>query len=199
MRIPSAWAEELVLLSDALDIDGVDVASTMELLASAVVAAVPSYVGMSVRVTSPHGHVELVTTGDRDPIESVETSARIPLASLHPTLVLPVVIVLYASVPGAFVDLAVDLAWITGRSLDDIGLDADLASAASDEAIASLSSLSIIDQAVGVLVGRGLTPEEALAELDAAGSRTSLNRHANAVKVLDSLSLPGGDLAAEAD
>jgi hypothetical protein len=59
--------------------------------------------------------------------------------------------------------------------------------------------LSIINQALGVLVGRGLTPEEALAELDTPGSRPALDRHANAVAVLDSLSLPVGDPAPDAD
>jgi hypothetical protein len=192
-------AEELVLLTDALDIEGVDVASTMELLTLAVVAAVPSYVGMSVRITSPYGPVELATMGGRDPVESVATSVRIPVASGHPTLIPPVVIVLYASVPGAFVDLAADLAWLTGRSLDDIGLDTDLGAGVPARAVSSLSSLSIINQAVGVLVGRGLTPEEALAELDTVGSRPALDRHANAVDVLDSLSRPGWDTAPDAD
>jgi hypothetical protein len=199
VRIPSALAEELVLLTDALDIDGVDVASTMQLLTSAVVAAVPSYVGMSVRLTSAYGPVDLATTRGRDPVESVATSIRLPLVSEHPTLIPPVVIVLYASVPGAFVDLAADLAWLTGRSLDDIGLDTDLHAVAPARTVASLSSLSIINQAVGVLVGRGLTPEEALDELDTVGSRPAIDRHANAVAVLDSLSRPGGDTAPDAD
>jgi hypothetical protein len=98
-----------------------------------------------------------------------------------------VVIVLYAAMPGAFVDLAADLAWLTGRALDDVGLDVDLGPRIHAHATTSLSSLSSIDQALGMLMGQGHTPEEALVELEALATRAGGDRHAAALLLLAAL------------
>jgi hypothetical protein len=97
------------------------------------------------------------------------------------------VIVLYSTLPGAFVDLAADLAWLTDVALADVGLDLDLDPRARSGVATPLSSLSSIDQAIGVLVGRGHTPEETLVELETLTARFGGDRHAAALEILDAL------------
>lgn len=187
MRIPPALAADLALLTDALDADGVDIASTVSLLTSAVTSAVSSYHGLSVWVSSPDGHLEMTTLPDQDATARSVTSLRIPVATGTPPAGPSVMIVLYAGLPGAFVDLAADLAWLTGRALDDIGLDADLGDRAHAHPATSLGAQSSINQALGVLVAGGLPPEAALADLDARASPAVTDRHGAALALLDAL------------
>ena len=60
---------------------------------------------------------------------------------------------------------------------------------ASEAAPGSLLRLSTVNQAVGVLIGGGLTEDEALAELDASASAIGIDRHLPAAKRL--ACLPG--------
>jgi len=53
----------------------------------------------------------------------------------------------------------------------------------------SFRRLSRVNQAVGVLIGGGLTEDEALAELDARASAIGVERHLAAAKIL--ACLPG--------
>jgi hypothetical protein len=185
VRIPSALTADLALLTDALDVSSVDVASTVSLLMSDVAAAVSSYAGLSLRLHRPVGDVELTTLDDVEVIARIVTSLRLPVT---PTTAGPaVVIVLYATRLGAFVDLAADLAWLTDRTLGDVSLDEDLGVRLHAHPVTSLRSLSSIDQAIGVLVGRGHTPEEALVELEALAARDGNDRRAAALVILATL------------
>ena len=197
VRIPSALAADLALLTDALDVGAVDIASTVSLLSTDVAAAVSSYVGLSVRVGSHGNLVDLTTLDDPAVIARIVTSLRIPVRSGGPAPDPPVVIVLYATVPGAFVDLAADLAWLTELALEDVGLDRDLGPPCPDPAN-SLRSLSSIDQAIGVLVGRGHTPEEALVELETLTAGAGGDRHAAALALLEALPPWGAGAAPDA-
>jgi hypothetical protein len=187
VRIPSALAADLALMTDALDGGGVDIAATLSLLAADVAASIASYVGLSVRLSAADFHAEVTTLDDPSAIAGIMTSLRVPMAESSAMSGSSVVIVLYAAMPGAFVDLAADLAWLTGRALDDVGLDVDLGPHIHAHATTSLSSLSSIDQALGMLVGQGHTPEEALVELEALAIRAGGDRHAAAVLLLDAL------------
>ena len=198
MRIPSALAADLALLTDALDVGAVDIASSVALLTSDVAASVSSYVGLSVRRCSPDGQAEMTTLEDPDAIARIVTSLRIPVTAATTTQGSSVVIVLYATRPGAFVDLAADLAWLTGRALDDVGLDADLGGQVHAHPATSLRALSSINQAVGVLVGRSRSPEEALEELDRLATRAGSDRYAAARELLAQLPPPGTDEPCEA-
>jgi hypothetical protein len=185
VRIPSALAADLALLSDAFDVGTVDIASTVSLLTSDVAAAVASYAGLSLRLRVPDGDVELTTLDDVEVITRIVTSLRIPVT---PTPSGPsVVIVLYATRLGAFVDLAADVAWLTDLALEDVGLDVDLGVRVHPGPATSLRSLSSIDQAIGVLVGRGHTPEEALVELETIAARAGGDRHAASLVILAAL------------
>ena len=200
MTIPSALAADLALLTDALDTGAVDIASTFSLLSSDVAAAVSSYVGLSVRVHSLGGLAELTTLDDPAVIARVVTSLRIPVPEATRASGPSVVIVLYATLPGAFVDLAADLAWLTDVALADVGLDLDLDldPRARSGVATPISSLSSIDQAIGVLVGRGHTPEETLVELETLAARFGGDRHAAALEILDALQPKGSAPPSEA-
>ena len=198
MTIPSALAADLALLTDALDTGSVDIASTFSLLSSDVAAAVSSYAGLSVRIHSLGGLAELTTLDDPAVIAGVVTSLRIPVPVASQVPGPSVVIVLYATLAGAFVDLAADLAWLTGVALADVGLDLDLDPRARSGVATPISSLSSIDQAMGVLVGRGHTPEEALVELATLAARFGGDRHAAALEILDALQPKGSAPPSEA-
>jgi len=189
VTIPSALAADLALLTDALDTGSVDIASTFSLLSSDVAAAVSSYAGLSVRIHSLGGLAELTTLDDPAVIAGVVTSLRIPVPVASQVPGPSVVIVLYATLAGAFVDLAADLAWLTDVALADVGLDLDLDldPRARSGVATPISSLSSIDQAIGVLVGRGHTPEETLVELETLAARFGGDRHAAALEILDAL------------
>jgi len=189
VTIPSALAADLALLTDALDTGSADIASTFSLLSSDVAAAVSSYAGLSVRIHSLGGLAELTTLDDPAVIAGVVTSLRIPVPVASQVPGPSVVIVLYATLAGAFVDLAADLAWLTDVALADVGLDLDLDldPRARSGVATPISSLSSIDQAIGVLVGRGHTPEETLVELETLAARFGGDRHAAALEILDAL------------
>jgi hypothetical protein len=191
VRIPSALAADLVLLTEALDMGAVDIAATLLLLSSDVATAVSSYAGLSVRVVSADSHADLTTLDDPDVVARIVTSLRIPVPAASPATGSSAAIVLYATMPGAFVDLAADLAWLTDLPLDDVGLDVDLGARLDAHPESSLRSRSSIDQAIGLLVGRGHTPEEALVELEALATRVGGDRYVAAQLLLAALPARG--------
>jgi hypothetical protein len=91
------------------------------------------------------------------------------------------------------------LAWLTGRPPGEFALDQHLSVPAGSDAGTSLRAASVINQAIGVLIGRGYTPRQAHSKLDnqAAGART--NRHTAAQVILDSLTAAGPADAERAD
>jgi hypothetical protein len=195
VRIPSALAADLALLTDALDVG--DIASTVSLLSSDVAAAVSSYAGLSLRLHPPGGAVELTTLDDVAQTDRIVTSLRLPVTPA--TTGSAVVIVLYATTRGAFVDLAADLAWLTRRTPGDVSLDEDLGGRLHAHPVTSLRSGSSIDQAIGALLGRGHTPEEALVELEALAARAGSDRHAAALVLLAALPTTAADAARDVD
>ncbi len=98
-----------------------------------------------------------------------------------------VVLVLYAGSPGTFVDLAADLAWLTARPLSDFVLDQHLPAPAERSAATSLFEASVINQAIGALIGQGYTPEQAERHLTAEGAAAGLSRHAVGLRILAGL------------
>jgi hypothetical protein len=193
--IPSALVADLGLLTDALD--GVDVAATMNLLTSDVAAAVSSYAGLSLRLRSSEGDVELTTLADEETVARVVTSLRVPVSQKAPAGRASVVIVLYATTPGAFVDLAADLAWLTRRALGDVGLDLDLGEKLHAHPATSLRDGSTVDQALGVLLARGRSPEEASADLDALALSTGSDGYAAARELLGALPGSGDEVTSD--
>ena len=103
---------------------------------------------------------------------------------------------------GAFVDLAADLAWLTGAAVEDFALDvhgltAGMADGVDGVAGSDLTGSrpvtdrrrrvfdeSLINQAVGILLGRGLTPEQARQELDNRAAAAGTDRRSAAQRIV---------------
>jgi hypothetical protein len=193
VTITAALAADLRLLTAALDEPGADIAHTLEQLAADTAAGVPSYLGLSVMATRsdpPFTSTHLldgVIDGD------VRTSLQLRLPGHRDGRSPPtVVIILYAGSPGAFVDLAADLAWLTARPLTDFALDQHLRMPAESLTGGRLRADSAINQAIGVLVGRGYTPQQADWELDTQAGHAGTDRLIAAHLILARLTDGGG-------
>ncbi len=170
MTITPGLAAELNLLTQALDLPGTDVAETLTRLAADAHTAVDSYLGLSVLITAKRSPFDLTILNAGAHAADIRTSLLVPLSPAtldEAPATASVALVLYAATPGAFVDLAADLAWITGRAIADFRIDEHRRLPASYTNPTPLAAMSDINQALGVLIGRGLTPEQAERDLHA--------------------------------
>jgi hypothetical protein len=123
-----------------------------------VEVAVPSWRSVSIVLNSPKDadtdadmEVAVVAPGGQDGAQ-VRSSLAVPLSELDPADQL----IVRAGAAGAFLLLADDLASRLGRACP-IVLDRHLDPSASGETAAAMfASLGVIDQAIGVLLDRGL-------------------------------------------
>jgi hypothetical protein len=187
VKVPAALAADLGILTAALAEPGADVADSLRQLAADTTAAVPTFQGLSVTVARSDppftftAFVEGAGTGD------VRTSLRLALSGVGDVGLPAVVLVLYAGSPGTFVDLAADLAWLTARPLSDFVLDQHLPAPAEQCSATNLFEDSVINQAIGALIGQGYTPEQAERHLTAEGAAAGLSRHAFGLRILAGL------------
>ncbi len=121
--------------------------------------------------------------------EDIRTSLLVPLAGTHRGTAdtASVALILYAATPGAFTDLAADLSWITGRDLADFPRDEHLALPTGHADPAPLATASTINQAIGVLIGRGSSPEQAERDLYTRAIAAGIDLLGAATLVLASL------------
>lgn len=185
-------AETLSLLSRSVGQPDGDLFGTLDALTQAAGAAVPSFLGFRVTVGIFSPPLEFTWGPTLAPGPGVPIPAgtsllfRLPLGrGSQPG----VNIVLYATRPGAFVDLAADLRWLTR---DDGGLVLDRHHVGAVTAVYTdhVMAASTIDQAVGALIEGGLTPHEADAALDASAAGEAPDRLAAAHQVLADLAAP---------
>ena len=188
MKNTAAVAADLSILTAALDEPGTDIAHSLGQLAADAMAAIPTFLGLRVTVNGSDPpftfttFVEGVGTGD------VRTSLRVALPGVGDVGLLPaVVLVFYAGSPGTFVDLAADLAWLTARPLSGFLLDQHLPAPAERGAATSLFEASVINQAIGALIGQGYTPEQAEQHLTAESADAGIGRHAVGLRILAGL------------
>jgi hypothetical protein len=161
--ISAQLAADLAALSQALDED-VDLETTVRDFAAAAKLAVTSYLGMTVTV-SANGHQVSLSVPEHDRAEhDIATSLLIPLVNLTPTEA-GSSLVLYAGTPGAFVDLAADLTYALQVGPDGLIIDAHLNPTFEDSGLDELADMTHINQAIGILIGRGHSPEGASTEL----------------------------------
>jgi hypothetical protein len=183
VNLPMSVAADLALLTDILDSSSSDIVATLSGLVAATAQSVPSLVGLALHVGGPQASVE-ITTIDESAHARIRTSLRFPLldGSGHDA---PIgALLVFASQPGALVDLAADLTWLTGRPLGDARLDEDLDARLAQPPELSLALLSTVNQAVGVLIGGGLTEREARVGLDARALVMGVERHVVAAAIL---------------
>jgi hypothetical protein len=188
VTITAALAADLRLLSDALDEPGADIAGSLRQLAADTAAAIPSYLGLSVILSRSDRLFTFTYLADGVAEGDVRTSVRLTVRGMRDGRASPrEAIILYAGSLGTFVDLAADLAWLTGRPGGDFALDEDLVIPAGSLTGTHLAAKSIVNQAIGVLIGRGHTPEQAHAELDTQAVMAGTDRPSVARLVLATL------------
>lgn len=188
MKIAAALAADLGILTAALDEPGADLADRLSQLTANATAAIPTFLGLSVTVDGSDSPFAFTTFVEGAETGDVRTSLRLALPGVGDAgLLAPVAIVLYAGSRGTFVDLAADLAWLTARPLSDFVLDQHLLGPAEKGAVTSLSETSVINQAIGALIGQGHTPEQAERHLTAEGADAGISRHAVGLRILAGL------------
>jgi hypothetical protein len=187
MKIGPALAADLGILTAALDEPGANVLHSLHQLGVDAQAAVPTYLGLSVTVEGGDPPFTFTTVED-GAAGDVRTSLRLTLPGVSDGRASPsVALTLYAGTPGTFVDLTADLAWLTGRPPSDFALDHHLSVPAGSDAGTYLRAASVINQAIGVLIGRGYTPGQAHRELDTQADSAGTDRHTTAQFILDTL------------
>lgn len=182
MGVTPSLAARLQLLSDALGGPPGLLEEALRDFGDAVRAAVSSYIGMTVTGRGPTARLGFTLWHDGERPASVRASLKLPLPGRG-----GIGIVLYAANPGAFVDLAADLAVLTGRPLAEVAVDEHLHGVEDAATESTLLDASALDQAVGVLLGSGWTPEQALRALDERGRRRSSDGPAAARELLSDL------------
>jgi len=188
MEIGAALAAELCILTAALDEPGADVLQSLHRLGADAQAAVPGYLGLSVTVEG-HDSPFTFSTLEDGAAGEVRTSLRLTLpAFVGQGWARPLVaLTFYAASPGTFVDLAADLAWLTGRPPSEFTLDQHLSVPAGSDGGTSLRAALVINQAIGVLIGRGYIPRQAHTKLDTDAERARTDRYSAAQVILDTL------------
>jgi hypothetical protein len=179
VEISAALAADLKALTDVLDEPGIDLEALLQALAVGTSAAVDSYLGLMMTLVIDSFPFTLTTMGPVD----VATSLRLPLnvlCDVEPGSVL----VLYASRPGAFVDLAADVGFALGLAPDVVTLDGDLSPTSDAGGLNGLAEMSQVNQAIGILIEQGHLPDSARDELHHMAARTQTTLHAAAEELI---------------
>jgi hypothetical protein len=185
----------------------VDLQGRLRTLTEDAVVAVRSFLGLSVTLTIEGQDVTLTSMSGLVELSDVRSSLRVPLQAVSPDLSGHVVF--YAGRTGAFLQLAADLrARLAGEQaaveLVEGPLDTPTGSSGqrplthgSPVTVASVVSgitgaaeMSSVNRAVGLLVGRGYTPEDARAHLVEQATGAALPLHVTAQRMLDRASDP---------
>ncbi|HEX6757220.1 MAG TPA: hypothetical protein VF086_02235 [Propionibacteriaceae bacterium] len=191
MDFPTALLRDLLHLSSSVELDEDELGARLAALVTALRAAVASYRGMYLTVVEGDEPVSLSAFHSTED-GAITTSLRLPFAALAPGFHVGSRVVFYAASPGAFVDLAADLAHalhapiifdcprqrLTGSPEGDgqhgdnprdghesIVLDADLPPATLVSRLTGLGDASTINRAVGMLIDQGHHPDKAHATL----------------------------------
>jgi hypothetical protein len=163
VRITAAVAEQLLLLHEDADRTS-NSAAALHRLAQAVMLAVPSCLSVTITLVRLGGDISVSTvTGAATPAPAL-ASLAVPLSAGA----LGDLLILRAREAGAFLLLADDLGGLLGPGQPPIELDKHLSwpeEPSNESLAASVAGLRVVDQAIGVLVDRGLPPEAAHREL----------------------------------
>ena len=169
----------------------------MDALIRELASSVLSYRGLQVTISSNGFPLVLTAFADRRDGQ-VATSLRVPLALLGLGFAAASRIVFYAGTPGAFVDLAADLAFAlrganTSERAEDsapaILLDEDPPPRTRVFSLSGLTELSTIDRAVGVMIVKGHHPDHAHETLRRDAARARLEPHIWAAQLLSLIRL----------
>jgi hypothetical protein len=189
--LAAALAADLAGLSRALDQPDVDLETELRRLIAELKRAVNSYLGLRMSIAVEGRELSFTTFTDRESQSQIASSLMLPLTGVSG---LPggSSLILYAAAPGAFVDLAADLSHALQLQLSAVVLDQHLPALRVRGCIEGLRSWSDVNRAVGVLIGRGHTPESGRAELRRLAALDSGNLHHAAAMVLAAAAEPRG-------
>ena len=191
MDLAAALAADLASLSRALDQPDVDLGAQLQALAADVARAVPSYLGFRFTMSIGRRQLSFAAYTDGQAHSRIASSMMLPLTAVsdpHDGST----VVLYAAIPGAFVDLAADLSFALGLDLSADTVDGHRAAPASGGGIEGLEPWSDINQALGVLLAQGHTLESAHVELRRRAAQDSGSLHHAAAMVLADATKPHG-------
>ncbi len=188
MKIPSRAAASLAELTETFDDPDIDIGRSLGRFADQVRSAVPSYLGVSVEMMTADTQRSVDAMEDSFVPGTIRSSVKIPTSTAlgagpeRAGGAQRIALILYAASPGALIDLAADLAWLTSLPLSDFALDQHLTG--PESLSGSAAATSVVNQAIGVLLARGRTPEEAEADIDGRAVRTGLTRQVVATAIL---------------
>ena len=205
--LPTALLRDLLQLSDTDVANGEALDHSLTAVVAALQATIPSYRGISLALYQ-HDHPVTVTAflPPQDG-EMITTSLRVLVTALVPSAHAQSRIVFYASSPGAFVDLAADLAYLLRTAVHSFGtsataevadhsapdgadgqhpirLDSDLPPANLLSGLTGLDELTSINRAVGMLVAEGHHPDQARAILQRRAASAGVEAHVYAARLL---------------
>jgi hypothetical protein len=185
MAITASTVAALTVLTEALDDPGADIGHSLQLMAVCAAAAVPSYRGLSIDVAQSNPPLHILAMADRIVTGDTRTSLQFTIpGGGAPSSLRPVSIILFADSAGAFVDLAADLAWLTARPPTEFVLDQHLTPVAQPTSEGQWLEAVAINQAIGALIGRGYTPQQANTELSKHAADSSVDRPSAARRIL---------------
>ena len=187
MDMSGALAARLAALADP----GVDLPGMVEAVHDALLAAVPSGLGLSITIRGGATDVIVTTV---EPGAVAAASLWVPLEALA-DVQRGSCVVFYAGTPGSLVDLAADLGWTLRLEIvwadlpleNTLVLDRHLVLDPDAGSVSGLSELSVVDRAVGVLLARGHTPDLAVRELRTAADKSHLSVPAVAARLMSDL------------
>jgi hypothetical protein len=192
--ISAALAADLAALTDSLGNPEIDLQTQLRAIAADLKRAVASYTGMTMTITLD-GHDISFTTADGVDTAATETSLNIPLSALTAAQD-DGSLVIYAATVGAFVDLAADLSFVL--NIDNAALVLDepaphrFTATHDRPGMRGLDEFSRMNQAIGILISRGHTPETARLELHRLANLDGGHLHKAADAVLMSLTNRSG-------
>jgi hypothetical protein len=187
--ISTALAADLALLTQALDQPDIDLKTQVQTLAADVASAVSSYLGLRMNIAASGHVISFALAADTPLDDQVAASLLIPLDALI-DIAQGSALVLYAAAPGAFVDLAADLAYALDLDPARLVLDEHLDTERAGANLTGLDRYSAINQAIGILIERGHTPGTALTELQRLASLDGNNLHHAAATIVLGVSAP---------
>jgi hypothetical protein len=195
VELPAALRADLDALTEALGDPGTDLTALVGAVTADIRLAIASYLGMSLTLIVD-GYPLTFTLMDEaawaaGAIDAVG-AADAPVIGSSVVLPLPAIcaaepgsaLVLYAAKPGAFVDLVADLSYAVGLALDEFVLDAHLEPPAGGSALYELSQVNL---AIGILIERGHTIDDAHTELQRRAQRHQITVHAAARALVQAL------------
>lgn len=185
MTISAALGAALATLTAALDGDGAGIEYSLDQLDTDASAAISGYVGLSIVVHQGDTPAEISLLPDALEPAGIRTSLHLTLPRVADgSEITPMDLIFYGAIPGSLVDLAADLAWLLGRPLSAITLDEHLQPPAAAAGPAALQAVSDIDQAIGVLIGRGHPPAEGRMRLQERAEAERIDLHSAALVIL---------------